>query len=179
MLVNFKQREPEQLARQERENSDALTNVFNAFTDKITGAAPVEVHELKTSKPAREVQSAITNQFHIFAPAFDLTRIGWTNEIFYMDANQEVSGGGRLCMIVGGPIKDGETRILFKDIEYKSEAVGLKILGSILASATSTTYRSSYHAIDPSDTKLSESDRNRLAEGTRIVTERIQHAIDE
>ena len=52
MLAEFKQHEPEQRARMERENSETLTNVFNEFTGKITGATSVERHELSTSKSA-------------------------------------------------------------------------------------------------------------------------------
>ena len=102
-----------------------------------------------------------------------------------MDFDQEVSGGGRMCMIVGTQIKDGETRVFFKNIEYKSDPVGLRILGSILNVTTTTLngrtvkYQANFHPIDPTETKLSESDKTRLAEGTRIVTERIQHAIGE
>jgi len=178
MLAEFKQREPEQRARMERENSETLTNVFNAFTEKITGAPSVETHELTTTKPVHDLQSALADQFTGNAPIFRVTHSGWTNETFFMDADQQVSGGGRLGMIVGTQIKEGETRILFKVVEYKDENIGLKILGSMIAASTSTTYRSSFHPIDASNPKLSEGDKARLAEGTRIVTDRIQHAIE-
>jgi tetratricopeptide (TPR) repeat protein len=179
MLTDFKQHAPEQLARQERENGEALTNIFDSVTSRITNATSVEIHALTTSKPVHDAQTAIVDKFTILAPAFKLDHTGWTNDIFYLDGDQEISGGGRICMMAGGPIKDGETLILFKVIEYKSEAVGFKILGTVLAAATKSTYQSSYHFIDPTDPKLSESDRTRVAEGTRIVTERIQHAIGE
>jgi hypothetical protein len=177
MLADFKQHEPEQRARLEQENSETLTNVFNEFTGKITGATSVERHELTTSKWAQELQTVLVHQFTAVEPIFRISHSGWTNETFFMDFDQEVSGGGRMCMIVGTQIKEGETRLFFKNIEYKSEAVGLKILGSIIASATSTTYRSNFHPIDPTNTKLGESDKTRIAEGTRIVTDRIQQAI--
>lgn len=177
LLANFKQHEPEQRARQERERSEALTNVFNAFNDIMIGAASVETREIRTSKSAKEIQAAIVERFHSVAPAFNLSHVGWTNEVFYMGADQEVSGGGRQCMIVGGQIKDDETRILFKVVEFKSEAVGLKILGAVVAAATSTKYQSGFHPINPSDTKISDSDKTRVSEGTRIVTERIERAI--
>ena len=138
LLAEFKQRETEQLARQERERIEAFTNVFEGFTGTIHGADKVEIHELTTSKSVKEVQSAIVEQFHSSAPSFRLSHIGWTNGVFYLYADQEVAGGGRLCMIVGAPIKQGETRIRFKVIEFKSEALGLRILGSVLGAATSS-----------------------------------------
>ena len=177
MLDDFNRQAPEQRARLEREHIEAWTNTFKAFTEKITGAALVEMHEMKTSKPAKEAQTAIVEQFHSVSPEFNLTHVGWTNDVFYMDANQEVSGGGRLCMIVGAQIYDDETRIAFKVIEFKSEAIGLRILGAVLANATSTTYQSNFKPINPADEKLSVSDKNRVSEGVRIVTEKIERAI--
>jgi tetratricopeptide (TPR) repeat protein len=184
MLADFKQHEPEQRARMERENSETLTNVFHAFTDKINGSSFVEMHEMTTAKSVYKLQAALAEQFNTVAPVFRLTQSGWTNETFFIDADQEVSGGGRLCMIVGTQIKEGETRILFKNIEYKSDPVGLKILGAILNVTTTTfngrtvKYQANFHPIDPTETKVSESDKTRLSEGNRIVSERIQHAIE-
>ena len=178
MLADFKQHEPQQRARLERENGEMLTNVFNAFTGRITGAAPAETHELTTSKPVHNLQTALDDQFTTIAPILRVTHSGWTNDTFFIDGDQELPGGGRLCMVVGTQIKEGETRILYKTVEFKSEAIGLKILGSFLGAVTKTTYRSDYHPIDPTDAKLSDSDKARIAEGTRLVTERIQHAID-
>jgi tetratricopeptide (TPR) repeat protein len=177
MLADFNRQAPEQRARLEREHIEAWTNTFKGFTEKITGAALVEMHEMKTSKSAKEVQTSIVEQFHSVSPEFNLTHVGWTNDVFYMDANQEVSGGGRLCMIVGGQINDNETRIAFKVVEFKSEAIGLRILGAVLANATSTTYQSNFKPINPADEKLSASDKNRVSEGIRIVTEKIERAI--
>jgi hypothetical protein len=185
MLADFKQHEPEQRAQLERENSETLTNVFNEFTSNISGATFVERHEVTASESAQNLRTALVHQFTAVEPVFRISHSGWTNETFFMDFDQEVSGGGRMCMIVGEQIKEGETRILFKNIEYKSDAVGLRILGSILNATTTTLngrtvkYQSNFHPIDPTETKLSESDKTRLAEGTRIVTERIQHAIGE
>jgi tetratricopeptide (TPR) repeat protein len=179
MLADFKQHEPEQRARLEREHIEAWTNAFNAFTAKITGAALVETHELDTAKPVAEVRRAIVEQFRSVEPIFRLSHVGWTNDIFFMDADQEVSGGGRLCMIVGAQINDHQTRIAFKVIEYKSEALGLKILGAVLASATSTTYQSNYKPINPSDAQTSESDKKRISEGMSLTTEKIKKAIGE
>jgi hypothetical protein len=185
MLADFKQHEPEQRAQLERENSETLTNVFNEFTSNISGATFVERHEVTASESAQNLRTALVHQFTAVEPVFRISHSGWTNETFFMDFDQEVSGGGRMCMIVGEQIKEGETRILFKNIEYKSDAVGLRILGSILNVTTTTLngrtvkYQSNFHPIDPTETKLSESDKTRLAEGTRIVTERIQHAIGE
>ena len=173
---DFKQHEPEQIARQQQERIESLNRVFNSFTEKINGASLVETHELKASKQVKEIQSGIVDQFQSVIPAFKFSHVGWTNEIFYMDADQEVPGGGRLCMIVGGQTKDDETRILFKVIEYKSEAIGLKILGAVLAAASSTKYQSSYQPINPSDAHLNSSDKNRITEGVRLVTEYIQRA---
>jgi hypothetical protein len=178
MLGDFKQHEPEQRARLEQENSETLTNVFNEFTGKITGAASVERHELTASKSAQDLQTALVHQFTGFEPIFRITHSGWTNETFFMDFDQEVSGGGRMCMIVGTQIKDGETRVFFKNIEYKSDAIGLKILGAVVGTITSTKFQSGFHPINPTDIKLSDSDKTRVSEGTRIVTERIQHATE-
>jgi hypothetical protein len=179
MLADFKQHEPEQRARLERENSETLTNVFNEFTGKITGATSVERHELTTSKSAQDLQTALVHYFTGVEPIFRITHNGWTNETFFMDFDQEVSGGGRMCMIVGTQIKEGETRMFFKNIEYKSDAMGLKIFGAVVGAITSTKFQSGFHPIDPTETKLSDSDKKRIADGNQIITDRIQHAIGE
>lgn len=178
MLADFKQHESEQRARLEQQRTEAWTNVFNLFTGQFAAAALVESHELDTTNPAVKVQAEIVDQFHSVEPAFNLSHVGWTNDIFYMDADQAVSGGGRICMIVGAQINDHQTRIAFKVVEFKSEALGLRILGAMLANATSTTYQSNFKPINPSDTQLSDNDKKRIAEGVQLVTERIHRAID-
>jgi tetratricopeptide (TPR) repeat protein len=179
MLAEFKQHEPEQRARMVRENSETLTNVFNEFTGKITGAASVERRELSTPESAQNLRTALVHQFTAVEPIFRISKSGWTNETFFMDFDQEVSGGGRLCMIVATQIKEGETRLFFKNIEYKNDAIGLKILGAVVGTITSTKFQSSFHPIDPTDAKLSDSDKKRIADGNQIITDRIQHAIGE
>lgn len=179
MLAKFKQHEPEQRARLEQQRIAAWTNVFNVFTEQMPAAALVETHELNSSKPAVKAEADIENEFLSVKPTFRLSHVGGTNDIFYMDADQEISGGGRFCMIVGGKINDNETRVRFKVIEFKSEALGLKILGAVLASAASTTYQSNFKPINPADAQLSVSDKNRVAEGVRLVTEKIRAAVDE
>lgn len=178
LLADFKQHEQDQAARQKQANIEALKKVFDSFTGTINGAAFAETHQLKTSKPVRQVESAMVDQFRTVSPKFNLPYVAWTNETtFCMNAEQEVSGGGRLCMIVGGSITDEETVVLFKVIEFKGEALGIKILGTMLGAATSTKFNPSYHPINPSSAQLSDSDKSRIAEGVRVVTERIQHAI--
>jgi len=173
LLADFKRREPEQIEQRRQERLSLPRKLFGSFTAKINGADLYETHELKTSKPLKEVELAIVEQFGSVAPIFKLSHHeSPTPETFQMDANQELSGGGRLCMIVGGQTKDDETQILFKVVEYKGEAVYKLSIGALLGVGPMN-----YTPINPSQTHLSDKQKNQLLEGARIVTEKIQRAI--
>jgi hypothetical protein len=79
-------------------------------------------------------------------------------------------------LIVGAQTRDDETQILFKVLEYKSEAVEKFSIGNWIGAPGNVRYV----AIHPSRiVKLSETLQAQLKEGVSNETARIQQAIDE
>ena len=96
--------------------------------------------------PVKDVEAAILNALRI-QPVFQVTThntpLPYTFEI---GAVQELStylatsAGRRLCFIVGAQTKPDETQILYKVLEYKSEAVNKFSLGALLNTPVDVTY---------------------------------------
>ena len=180
MLADFKRTEAQQRARQEEGRMEALKRSFDSFIAKIAGATLVETHELKSLKPAKQLAALIADKLRSGTPGFRVSHLDWPEDaIFHMDGDQQVSGGGRLCLIVGGQTKAEEARVLFKVVEFKSESLGSKILGAFLGPVVAPGNQPSFQPINPSNPQLSSDDKNRIAEGVRLLTERIQLAVDE
>jgi hypothetical protein len=75
---------------------------------------------------------------------------------------------------VGGQTRDDETVILFKVLEYKSEAVEKFSLGALIGTPVNVNYVP-IHA--SGSTKLSDKLQAQLNAGVSNVTERIRQAI--
>lgn len=168
LLTDFKKREPEQVERLKAERLERPKNVFDSI--HFNGAGLFDSHELTTSKPAGEVRSAIVTQLKSVQPSFQIIRSDMTNEIFRIEATQEFSGGARHCLIVGGQTKDDETRIFFKVIESKKVGFFEQPITSLVGATPPE-----YTVINPTQ-PLNDKSKNQIADGVRIVTERIQHA---
>ena len=146
MIADFKLHEPEQIERMRVERLALPKKTFDAFARHQIGAELFESHELITSNSAVETHSAIETQLKSAPPFFQIVWTEMTNEIFKIEAKQQVSGGERICVIVGGQSKDDETQIFFEVIERKK--VGF--MNQPLFQPTE------YTVINPSQTQLSD-----------------------
>ena len=165
--------------RQER--SEQPKKSYEAILAKVPDASLFDSQELKTSRPVREVEAAILKALRNVQPVFQVTRDAWTQpEIFEIQANQELttalktSAGGRKCVIVGGQTKDDETRIYFKVLEYKSEAVNKLSLGALIGAPGDVNYVPIHPSRIP---QMTDKLKAQLQEGVSNVTARIRGVI--
>ena len=180
LLQEFKRREPEQLERMRLERLQrgnvAFKNAFlvNADADLFTS------HEFKTTKPVTEVYPAILKALNV-PPAFQIIKnFSPAAETYEIKFKQEfstflaTSAGYRDGIIVCAQTKDDETQILFKILEYKTEAQVKFSLGNMIGTPVAVNF------IPISESRLgplSEKLQARLNEGITNVTARIQGAI--
>lgn len=180
MFADFKQHEPEQIEKNRLERLHRGEKVFDTALLKHRDADLFDRYELKTAKPVKEVQTAILNELKI-PPALAVTKDDSTApETFVIEAAQEfntilaTSAGRRVCVIVGAHTRDDETQILFKILEYKTEAAIKFSIGNLIGAPVSVNYV----AIHPSRIgTVPEKLQARLNEGKTNVTARIQGAI--
>ena len=176
-----RKRAEQEAEAQRQERSEQPKKVYEAIVAKVPDANLFENHELKTSRSARDVEAGILNALRNVQPVFQITRDTWPQPgTFEIQANQELttalktSAGGRKCVIVGGQTKDDETRIYFKVLEYKSEAVNKLSLGALIGAPAEVNYVPIHASrISPMTDKL----KAQLQEGISNVTARIQGAI--
>ena len=127
LIAEYKPHEPEQIERERVERLARPKKVFDDFSAKTKDAELFESNELKTSKPVKEVVSAIVQALELVQPTFKVT--GNTSpqpETYAIYANQSDTGilstsGYRQCLIVCGQASDDETQIYFKMVEYKAK----------------------------------------------------------
>ncbi|MCX6893909.1 MAG: PEGA domain-containing protein, partial [Verrucomicrobia bacterium] len=121
----YKKHEPEQLERIRLERLSRVRNLFDALMVQAPASALFETREIKTAKPAKDIQVALNNALQSDPPAGQppVKIVRYTSpkpETFYIETVQEfstvlaTSAGKRCCYIVGGQTKDDETQILFK-----------------------------------------------------------------
>jgi len=171
LLADFKKREPEQIERLRTEREERPRKVFDSLLVKRKDAALFDAHELKTSKPVFEAQSAIIDSLSNVQPVFHVTRSEPpAPETFRIFASQEFTGGMRQCLIVGGRVNDDETQILFKVLEFKSHH-SVTFTGGL-------TFNTDYVPVHPSRIpEFTDKLKAQVEEGTTIVTERIRQAV--
>jgi len=180
LLVDFKKREPQQIERLRVERLERPRKVFDSQTARHSDFSLFSEHELKTTKPFKEVETAIVWALKD-QPAFRVTRNDSpAPDTFEIEATQELStflntsAGRRTCLIVGGQTRDDETVILFKVLEYKTEAVNKFSIGNLIGTPVEVNYVP-IHAVG--NVKLSDKLQAQLNAGVSNVTERIQQAI--
>ncbi len=101
-------------------------------------------------------------------------------ESFLIEAVQELttvlatSAGRRQCLIVGAQTRDDETQILFKVLEYKTEAAMKFGIGALLGAPVTVNYVPIHQSRIG---KLTEKLQAQVSQGVEIVTDRMQTAI--
>jgi len=125
LLQEFKRREPEQIARQRQARLDQPQKSLLLLCDNYEDSKSFDEHELKTDRPADKVADGIASALLFTHPPFVLER----NDSPMTDIHQIVgtqkfsngflSGGERRCLIVVGQVKDDESKIIYKVLEYQ------------------------------------------------------------
>ncbi len=181
LLADFKLREPAQREKLRVERLNQGKVVFDAVLSKHPDSDLFENHELKTSKRMKEVQTAILAALKT-QPAFQITRNNSpAPETFVIEAVQELStylatsAGKRQCVIVGAQTKAEETQILFKVLEYKTEAVNKFSIGNLIGAPAEVKYVP-IHA--SRIVRMTDSLKLQVTEGVSNVAERIQQSIE-
>jgi hypothetical protein len=180
LLADFKARVPEQIERERVERLERPRKMFAAMMERYSDARLFDEHELKTGKPVKEVENAILGALGT-EPAFQVTRhAATTPETFEIEALQQFEtvlgtiSGRRQCLIVGGQTRDDETQVLFKVLEYKSEAVNKFSIGALIGAPVAVNYVPVCPARMP---QMTDKLKAQLQEGVSNVTARIQRAI--
>ena len=180
LIADYKPHEPEQIERERVERLSSGTNTFNAFLLGQSDADLFDSHILKTTKPVKEVEAAILGALRI-QPVFQVTKDNSpAPETFEIEAVQELStylatsAGRRLCFIVGAQTRDDETQILYKVLEYKTEAQIKFSLGKLIGAPGAVNYV----PISPSRIpNMTDKLKAQLQAGVSNLTVRIQGAI--
>jgi hypothetical protein len=176
----FVRREPEQRERMRLERLERGNVAFkNAFADS-KDADLFASHEFKTTRPVAEVYPEIINALNM-PPAFEIVKnFSPAPETFEIEFKQEFSTflatsvGYRDGVIVCAQTKDDETQILFKILEYKTEAQIKFSIGNLIGTPGAVNF------VPISTTRLgplSEKLQARVNEGVTNVTARIQGSV--
>ena len=127
LLAAFKQLEPAQIERERLERLARPKKVFDDFLATSKDAELFESIELKTTKPVKEVVTAIMNALQQVQPVYKVTgNHSPQPETYTIAANQYdnnilTTTGWRQCLIVCGQSRDDETQIFFRLMEYKAK----------------------------------------------------------
>jgi tetratricopeptide (TPR) repeat protein len=174
MLVQFKKREEERADAERRERNGKPRAAFEAAVKLWRIDAELfEDHELQSKMAPSDAESALIRAFQIVPPYFKTVRLKSVFEgTFEIVAEQEVSGGLRRCVIGGAETGNRETTVHFKVLEYKTEhRFGMNGLLSITEDIRQVP-------LDPQRrSEMNEKFKTQLADGSKIVTERIENAL--
>jgi hypothetical protein len=178
LLADYKKREPEQTERLRVERLNRPKQVYNNALGHYTDANLFDDHELKTSKPAKDVASAIASALLYVQPTYKIDKNNSPqSETYEIVGMQDVSGvlvasGVRRCIIVCGQTTDNETEILYKVMEYKTKH-NVSMQGLLNFKDNEQSIPINPSRIPDMTDKL----KAQLQEGVSNVTARIQQAI--
>ncbi len=178
LLADFKTRERGQLEQLQQERRERGQKLFDTILSRFKDAELFDSHEIKTTRPLNEVQTAILSALKIRPEFRVLKSRSSVAETFEISAVQELTGalatsaGRRQCVIVMAQTRDDETQILFKVLEFKAHhSVGTKGLLNLTDNVT-------FIPVHPSRIPdFTDKLKSQLEEGTKMVTDRIQQAI--
>ena len=180
LLADYKQRASVQAEQAKAEQLNQLQTEFDAWMSQNPDSSLFDTRELKTTKSSQAVAAAIRETLVNDVPQFKLTRDDSPKPgLFAFDAEQEImtylntSGGRRRCVIVVGQTKDDEIKVLFKIIEYKTEAVNKFSIGNMIGTPVAVNYV----ALDASKGNLNNDQKTQIAGGIHFITDHIQKAI--
>jgi tetratricopeptide (TPR) repeat protein len=127
LMADYKTHEPEQIERERVERLNRPKAVYDDAVGHYYDANLFEDHEINTSMPARDAAAAIANALVTVQPTYKIAvNKSPKPETYLIAASQDDTGilttsGRRMCIIVCGQTTDTNTKILFKDLEYKAK----------------------------------------------------------
>jgi hypothetical protein len=166
----------------ERERLERLKRprqVFDSLCLNNPNADLFAEHELKTSRPAKEVEADIVKSLRAAPSGFEiLDDYSTVPETYRVRARQGftlgiLGGTERACLLVVGQTKDDETQILFKVLEYQVHHV------VVANSLFNIKDEKQMTPISPSRIQMTDALFSQVNDGVRIVTERINSIIKE
>jgi len=168
------ERQQAESARKSLERLKRPRTVFDSLCGQNADASLFAEHEIKTSKPAKEVEAAIVKSLQVAPLAYQISSDGLQQpETYAVTAHETFSlgflgGTERVCLLVVGQTKDDETQILFKVLEFQIQH-------------TIVNFRDEKQLIPlhPSRIQMNDILQTQVQNGVRIVTERIQKALQE
>lgn len=168
LLLDYRKYEQDRLERQRAEQSSRARVMFDAVMAQNRDFTLFESHELKSSKPASVVKSAIMDALRNSQPPFMVTDLKPSeSDPFVLQVKQEVTGGVRQCLVVGGQTLPDETQIFYEVLEFATKET-VTPLGTL----TSNT------PIHPSRIEqMTPALQDRVTEGIRAIAERLQSAM--
>lgn len=182
LLAEYQPHEREQLDRQQSNQLKQPSKVFDSVMAQTDDAALFESSEIKTTKPAKDVEAAIATALRDGQPSFNVTSdTSPEPETYSIQAVQEfntalaTSAGRRQVFIVVGQSKLDETQIFFKVLEYKTEAVNKFSIGNLIGTPVAVNYV----PLHSSRVTMTEANQARVAEGVQLIKDRIKQAIGE
>ena len=147
MLADFKQHESEQSERMRVERLNRGKQVFETIIkERYPDGELFETHEMKTSKPLKEIELPLLHALKAEPLKFNVTKYNETADLCEIEAIQEfstalaTSAGRRQLVMVGTQTKDDETDILFKVLEYKVEAKEKFSIGNLIGAPVGVNY---------------------------------------
>jgi len=164
--------EREQLAQLKRPRE-----VFDALCRQNADAGLFDTHELKTDKPAKDLAAAIAKALADKPDAFEiLVNDSPKPDVYEIMARQTFSlgilgGTERVCLLVVGQTKPGETQILFKVVEYQVKT-------TVVANGL-FNFKDNKQMIpvSPSRMQMTDALENQIRNGVQMVAGKIQTAI--
>jgi tetratricopeptide (TPR) repeat protein len=164
-----KRREVEMAERKAQTQITGLHEAFNILLRGFENSGQFQEHELVTTKAVGDAGAAIKQALGSGEPPLRIVRFEQPrHDIFAVQARQAVGIGYRDCFVVGSQVRESETRILFKVLEYDHPAA-ISLLGGALT-ATITTQS------DRDGTRAARF-QAQVKEGAQMLKEKIQRAI--
>jgi tetratricopeptide (TPR) repeat protein len=107
--------------RTRRERLGLLDQTMDSITRDHVDAYLFNVQTVAFTNSVKELGNAVRNALLTKPPVFEVNKYDWsTDELFVLEAKQQVSGGLRQCLIVGTQVSDTESAIAFRMLEYET-----------------------------------------------------------
>ena len=146
-----------------------LRQLFNTLVRGFANSGQFADHELSSASPAETIGPMIKQELANGEPAFQIVRFEQSrSDLFALQARQTMGLlGYRDCFVVGENVREGETQILFKVVEYDHPPT-LNILGNVLTATIRQT---------DTDGSVAARFQEQIRQGAPLVEARIRQAI--
>jgi hypothetical protein len=172
------EQEAERIRKIEEQNREVLLKRPKAVMETLNRAYPdsdlFASHSVMSSKSVKTLGDAIRAGLVSGQPSFEITKYEWPDDVtFVMEAKQKMFGSLRQCLIVGVQVNSKETWFVYKVLEYETH---LNVnLGNFLKISDGKPALVPIHPgrINQPPALIEA----RIAEGIRIVSERLKQVI--